>query len=662
MGVSTVTRIGSTPALAGSRRSWERAATWIVGFVPTLYLALSGGGYDIVARSEIGIVLWWIVLLGALVGVLPRTRFSAAAWIAVALLVGFFAWTWIAAGWSQSEERTLAEAARVATYLGVFVLGLSLNSQTGVRPLLTGLACAIALVSALAVLSRLVPSWFPADTSAKFYATSRLGYPFDYSDGVGEFAALGLPLLLFVATGARTLAGRAVGAGTLPVVVLCLALTISRGGILAAGVGVIFFFALVPDRLPRLATALAGAAASAAVMTALLHRAGVRDALRVAAAGQRHSMLVVLLLSCIAVALIQTGITVAVRHRRRPRWLTVSRHTSQAIAGLMAAAVTALVVVGFAAGTVHHLWQEFKQPNPPAAGTSYLRLLSVAGSHRYQYWQAAIEAFHTSPWKGMGPGTFEFYWAQHNSLHEFVRNAHSLFIETLAEAGIIGLALIGGLFVFVLVAGSVRALAGETERRPAVATAVAGVAGFCMAAAFDWAWQIGVIPLIALLLAAVAVGETGEPVSDAGERPGSEQTRAPRSRRRVFTRTAIGLAALAALWAIFGSLSETVAVRTSQSEASRRQFRAALDDAATAQRLEPGAASPRLQRALLLEQLGDVSGASQAIAQAETREPTDWGIWLVASRIATEADQPGLALDDYRRARSLNPTSPIFQG
>src|SRR5205085_7125272 len=140
------------------------------GFAPTVYLALSGGGYDVVARSEVGIVVWWVVLLGAIVGVFPRRPWRRRAWVAVGLLGGFFAWSWIAAGWSQSEEQTLAETARVATYLGVLVVGLSMSSRASVRALLLGLASAIALVSALAVLSKLVPSWFPTDPTGNLYA------------------------------------------------------------------------------------------------------------------------------------------------------------------------------------------------------------------------------------------------------------------------------------------------------------------------------------------------------------------------------------------------------------------------------------------------------------------------------------------------------------
>jgi O-antigen ligase len=624
----------------------------VLGFLPTVYLGLSAGGYDIVARSEIGIVLWWIVLLGAVAGFLPRRPWRSRAWVAAGLLAGFFAWTWIAAGWSQSEEQTLAEAGRVAMYLGVLILGLSLTTRVGVRMILFGLASAIALVCAAAVLSRLAPSWFPADATANLYATPRLRYPFDYSDGVGEFAALGLPLLLFVATGARSLWGRALGAAALPVVVLCLAMTVSRGGILAAAVGLIFFFALVPDRIPRLATAVVAAAASAVELVALIHRPGLRDTLIGAApAGQRHAMLVVAVLAAAAVGLIQLGFALAARHWERPRWTSISHRRAAAVVYVLVGAVAVGIAIFIATGAAQHLWNEFKRPNAAAAGNSYFRLLSVAGSHRYQYWQVAINAFDSSPWRGIGPGSFEFYWAQHQTLGESVLNAHSLWIETLAEAGIIGLSLIGGFFAFTLIAGSARAVRLPAEFRLPIATAVAGVAAFCAAASFDWVWQLGVMPMIALLLVAVALGS----VEHAKRRPTGAWWVPSR------TRVVLGIGALLALWAIIVPLSSTIAGRSSQQAARAGEFATALSDAATAQRLEPGAASPRLQRALILERLGDIGGASQAIAQAAAREAFNWHVWLVASRIATEANKPALALAYYRRARALNPTSPIFK-
>jgi O-antigen ligase len=636
------------------RTEWlpERCAAWLLAFAPTVYLALSGGGYDIVARSQVVILLWWVVLLGALIGLLPRRPLLRVAWLAVALLGGFLILTWIAVGWSSSAERTLIEAGRVSGYLGIFVLGLSLVSSRNARSMLNGLACAIALVSLLAVLSRLIPSWFPIDPTARFYATPRLRYPFDYSDGVGEFVALGLPLLLYVATGARSVIGRALGMAALPVVVLCLAMTVSRAGVLAAAVTLAFFYALVPDRLPRLLAGLIAAVGSAVVVAGLLHRPGLRDQLTGAApAAQRHDEVLILILVCAGVGLVHGGITLLSRRVERPSWSRVSERGST----LVGAAIVGAVVIGLAVligtGAETRIWNDFKKPNASVSGTQYLRLLSIAGSHRYQYWQVAAHAFDAHPWKGIGPGTFQFYWAAHQTIGESVVNAHSLWMETLAELGIPGLALIAGLFAFVLVAGSARALSARGSSRLLIATATAGVAGFCAAAAFDWVWQIGAVPLVALLLMAVALGAREE----------SEDAELSPARPRIWTRVLLVAVSIPALWAIARPLAVTNEVRASQSAAQRGDFRTALSDALTAHNAERGAASPWLQRALLLEQLGDVRGAAAAIAEAKTREPTNWQIWLVVSRIATENDQPGLALAAYRRARSLNPTSPIFK-
>ena len=92
----------ATPATRPVLRPWqlETTVTWLIGFVPVSYLALSGGGFDIVTRSEVGILIWWGLLLGAIVGIVPRTRWTWAGWVATALLMGFLAWTWIATGWS----------------------------------------------------------------------------------------------------------------------------------------------------------------------------------------------------------------------------------------------------------------------------------------------------------------------------------------------------------------------------------------------------------------------------------------------------------------------------------------------------------------------------------------------------------------------------------
>jgi tetratricopeptide (TPR) repeat protein len=625
----------------------------------SVYLGLSGGGYDIVVRSEIGLAIWWFVLLGVLVGVLPYSGIPRAGWAAVLLLGGFLAWTWIGLSWSSSHELTLDEVCRLSTYLGVFLLALCALSASTARPLINGLGCGIAAVCGVAILSKLTPGLFPADTARSFYATARLSYPFDYADGVGEYAALGLPLVLYTATSARTLVGRALASAAVLPVLLCLAMTVSRGGIFAAVVGTVAFLALVPNRIPRLPTLAIAAAGTAVLMAALLHRPALRDSIGPAPAAQRHSMLLLICVVMAVSALVQAATAGVLRRTPRPRWLYVSRRGARASTAAVAVAAVAVIVAGFETGTVAHLWHDFKLWEPTKQSNQYFRLFSLAGSHRYQYWQVAWKALSSSPLHGIGAGTFRYYWEQHTTHAEFIVNAHSLWFETLAETGIIGALLLIGFFGLIVIGGAVRALRTPGERGTLIATATAGVLAFCAAASFDWVWQIGVVPMVALLLAGVTLVQEDNPV----RKPAASGPRASSMlSRRLGLRLLLGAASVVALVLIAIPLASTVELRASQTAFAQGQLSQALADANTAQAIEPGAASPYLQRALLFEQANNIAAASEQIADAITHEPNNYLLWMAASRIATEADHPVRALADYRRAEALYTTSTFFIG
>jgi predicted Zn-dependent protease len=87
----------------------------------------------------------------------------------------------------------------------------------------------------------------------------------------------------------------------------------------------------------------------------------------------------------------------------------------------------------------------------------------------------------------------------------------------------------------------------------------------------------------------------------------------------------------------------------------------ALADARSAVRLEPGAAAPQLQLALVLELQHNYAAALVAAHQATREESQNWSGWLVVSRIEAESGQVKASVVAYRRARSLNPRSPLFQ-
>jgi O-antigen ligase len=638
----------------------RRALTWGFAVLLSVYLALSGGGYDLVVRSEIGLVVWWLILLGVIVGALPRVRIPRAGWIAVALLGGFLVWTWIGLSWTSSHELTLDEVGRISTYLGMLVLGLCILTRDTARALLNGLGCGIAAVCGAAVLYKLEPSLFPADSARSLYATARLSYPFDYADGVGEYAAIGLPLVFYMATSGRTIAGRALATAAAQLVLLCLAMTVSRGGIFAGLIDLVAFFALVPNRIPRLPTLAITAGGIAALMAALLNREALRDTVGAAPSSQRHSMLVILCAVLAATAVAQLAFALISRRTGRPSWLHMSRRAAQAVTAAVVATALLLVIVLFAAGTVSHLWHDFKLWEPPAQRSNqYFRLLSLAGSHRYQYWQVAWHAFKSSPFHGIGPGTFRYYWGQHTTHIEYILNAHSLWFETLAETGIIGWLLLAGFFAFIVIRGAIRALRPDGDDRAVVATATAAVIGFCAAAAFDWIWQIGVVPMVVLLLAAVTL----LPGEEAVGQPGASGPRASALIRRLASpRLALALGSVLAIILIMIPLASTVALNASQQAARRGQLTTALADADTARAIEPAAASPYVQRAVLLEKQNDIPGASAAIAAALAREPTNSQLWVIASRIALEAGKPLQSAADYRLAKRLYPTSTVFIG
>jgi Tfp pilus assembly protein PilF len=75
----------------------------------------------------------------------------------------------------------------------------------------------------------------------------------------------------------------------------------------------------------------------------------------------------------------------------------------------------------------------------------------------------------------------------------------------------------------------------------------------------------------------------------------------------------------------------------------------------------PDAAGPRLQQALVLESARDYDAAAVAIAGATEKEPNNWRLWLVRSRIEAERGRAAPAVTYYRVSRSLNPLGQIFE-
>jgi len=93
-------------------------AIWLGAVFLIVYLSLKGGGYDPIPRDQVGIVVWWGLLVGVAAGALSIERIGVPARWVLFVFLALVAWTGLALGWTQSAERTATELARAVTYLG----------------------------------------------------------------------------------------------------------------------------------------------------------------------------------------------------------------------------------------------------------------------------------------------------------------------------------------------------------------------------------------------------------------------------------------------------------------------------------------------------------------------------------------------------------------
>jgi O-antigen ligase len=649
------------PARLASRVDLPGISAWTLAFTLVTYLAMRNGGYDTIVRSEVGVAIWWIVLLAALGGLIPF-QIARRGWVAIGMLGAFCVWTAIAVAWSVSVGDTVTEIGREATYLAVLVLAIALQGRTAARHMLNGVASAIGLVTVLAVVSRLHPQWFPANDDLQLLgagSTRRLSYPLNYWNALAAFTAIGVPLLVCVAISARHVALRALAASVLPLSALCIYLTLSRGGVLELGVGVVVLMILIPRRLQATATLLVGGAGSAILILGAANRSSVRSGLQTPSALHHGSELLLLaLVVCAGVALLQAALALADQNFVAPAWARPSRRTVAIRAAALAAAIVIAVVAAGVPGKVAADWRSFKAPVgvvvPANDSTVFSRLSAVNGNGRYQFWVAALHANATRPLTGIGPGTFAYWWAAHATTNGSVQNAHSLYFETLAEAGIIGLALIGGLLLWFVAVGVARSLSAATSTtlRIAIAGATAGLVTFMTAAAIEWVWQMAAIAAIALLLGAVIV-------AGREHAPGRPLTpvKPPFTPRAIAT-----VLAVAGLIAVAIPLAAAVALSDSHSAAAAGNLVAAYHDSLTAERIEPYAAAPRQQEALVLEAAGDLRPAATAAQLATKDAPTDWSVWMTLAGIEARRGANAAALSALHRAEALNPRYVLWQG
>jgi O-antigen ligase len=125
---------------------------------------------------------------------------------------------------------------------------------------------------------------------------------------------------------------------------------------------------------------------------------------------------------------------------------------------------------------------------------------SIAMGDRPAFWRVAVSDASSHPLLGSGAGSFDDYWLRHRAIGAFVEDAHSLYLETAAELGLVGLTLLGCALLVPLAAAARRRL------DPLVSIAAAAYVTFLVHAGLDWDWEMPATTLAGLALAAALIG------------------------------------------------------------------------------------------------------------------------------------------------------------
>jgi O-antigen ligase len=369
-----------------------------------------------------------------------RIRISRAELVLLIALAALALWMLLSSFWAVPDASPVLEARRTVLYLAALGSLLLWVEAGSARFLLAGTLTGITLLAAYALGERALQD---EPASSPFEGNLLVG-SLGYANALGILAGLGTVLALgLAAVSSEHRLERAFKAATVPLTIT-LALTESRGAWLALGVGLVVALGLADaelrDRLLSCLLACLPACVGAIALAEVTQGAW-------------------LLLALIAPTVLNVCLPTP-----RFRWR-----------GALLLVCGALAVAIIAAGIVRM---------PHSLG------------HRADYWQVALDDVRSNPLLGSGAGSFASVWLDERPLPIGAKNAHSLYIETLAELGPLGLGLVGGFALLPLF------VALRWRRLGVVPVAAGAYSAFLVHAGLDWDWQLPAVVFAALAAAA----------------------------------------------------------------------------------------------------------------------------------------------------------------
>jgi len=542
----------------------------------------------------------------------------------------------ISVAWSTDVAETVHEGERVLLYVAGVSALLLLGRRSSVPWLLAAVTAAITGVCAYALTMRL---FSPGSGAYQIVSTDpeaafRLARPLGYANGLACFAAIGILLAFGFALRARTLGARGLASAALVVLFPTLYFTYGRGAWLALVAGLLALVGLECHRTAAAASvvALAALPAVAVALSSRVHALSSEAGAVASATRDGHRLAAALVLLALGAALVPSGLDRA--NRRFGRLVALPRRWLFAALALIVLGVLAVALthVGGPGEAARRAYRAFNAPAPLVKADPNQRLFSLSGNSRSEYWRIAWREYVDHPWLGGGAGSYQRYWLQHRRAALPVRNAHSLYLETLAELGPLGLAL--------LLAALAVPLVGAWRARgyPFAPAALGAYLVFLVHAGIDWDWEMTAVTLAALSCAVallLAAGGRGLPIG--------------RASVRVAAATVTALLAVVAALALVGNREQAAAADA----LDHADAQTARTQAVRARRWQPWSGEPwRLLGESELE-LGRVGPARDAFRRGLAEDRNDWELWLDLA-LASTGPQRREAIGEVAR---LNPLS-----
>ena len=590
------------------------------------------GGYFATAWYPAGLLSAGLLLTLAVAR--PRGGFARSpATLPLALFAAWTAWNAISLLWSDAPGAGREETNKLLT----IVVMAAVIAATPWRPR-SALVLLCAWAGAVAVIAAVDLTAFALSPRPESWVLEgRYLGPTGYANGSAALGAMAFwPLLALASRPATPEPLRVLALPAAVVAILWALLPQSRGTMLAAGIVVVLFVALAPNRV-RVLTRLA-----IVVGALLLCVPSLFDVYTVAREGRPLAPAVdeaaIRVAVATVLALAASFALVGYEDRARPSQRAVSLLRRATLVAGVLVVLGVIASSGRIADEIGTRWDTFASDAAVENTQTGNRLGQVLADKRYDYWTVALDGFRDNPVVGIGAGGFEPLYTANKAYPKHSRYVHLIWLRALSETGVVGLLLLAGSLIAVLAA-----LIRARVRDPSVlyAAAAALLTAFFLQCTLDWLEEVPALiaPAICLPLAVLRASVSGDDRA-------SWLRAAP-----AIALAVVALAALAPSYLAVRHLERGDELRTDDPRAALEAY----DRAASA---DPLALTPHIRSGFVGLQLGEAALARRGF-EAALDVQENWVAHFELGLLDAQAGRFGAAAERLERAAELNRNDPM---